>query len=148
MKYLKKYKLFESIKDKHEPLIRDILTDIIADGINVDIKERFLNALNTTYISIVISKYTIDAEDYSECKFDITKYKDDYFQLINYMEGEGYTYECILYKYSERFGIQEYCSTYNKYFGKDLSLEDILEISLKDEIFSLELRFNLNCDEN
>lgn len=139
MKYIKGYKMFEliGIDDKkiYEPIIRDILTDIISDGINVvihDSYKMFGPEDGPQYVTIVITKKENNKHNSPILKFDLTKYKDDYIQLVNYMEEEGFIFGATLF--TEYRGYEMYATTSGTTNDKNagLTLGELLELSLHE----------------
>jgi hypothetical protein len=151
MKYLKTY---ENMRILYRPIITDILVDIISDGISVTVHDsnEMFGEYEPPYVNVVLSKR--EEEDNPKLLyFDINKYKEDYLQLINYMENEGYSFNASLFlftplfaaKYSEGYGHMEFLSTNpgqpRKYHK--VTFDNILDVTQKKELgpMALMLKF-------
>lgn len=93
MKYIKTYKLFESIYMDYDSIddIRDILSDMSDDGIEVK-----SNIREDDRIIISIGDEFADLDMLS---IDVLKYEDTLLRAIEYIESKGYRFIVFTYDY-------------------------------------------------
>ena len=100
MKYIKAYKLFESIYMDYDSVddIRDILSDISDDGIEVksNIREddRIIISIGDEFTDIIGDEFT------DILSIDVLKYEDTLLRSIEYVESKGYRF--IVFTYDDR----------------------------------------------
>ena len=98
MKYLKKYKVFESV-DKIKSMIENILRDNILDKeIPLEIKYFFVNLLDPSVIKIEIGN---DLADFDDFIINVDDIKEDIKTISGYLDGEGYEYKTFGYQKSD-----------------------------------------------
>lgn len=96
MKYLKKYKVFESV-DKIKSMIENILRDNILDKeIPLEIKSFFVNLFgDPNVIKIEIGN---DLADFDDFIINVDDIKEDIKTITDYLDGEGYEYKTFGYQ--------------------------------------------------
>jgi hypothetical protein len=94
MRYLKKYKLFES-NDNDINFVNDILLDISDDDISIKVSDLNKYSSNSSIkkISILIGEDDEEEDGYSEIFFDLSKYIETLESVNDYLTGEGYSLE-------------------------------------------------------
>jgi len=94
MRYLKKYKLFES-NDNDINFVNDILLDISDDDISIKVSDLNKYSSNSSIkkISILIGEDDEEEDEYSEIFFDLSKYIETLESVNDYLTGEGYSLE-------------------------------------------------------
>jgi len=94
MRYLKKYKLFES-NDNDINFVNDILLDISDDDISIKVSDLNKYSSNSSIkkISILIGEDEEEEDEYSEIFFDLSKYIETLESVNDYLTGEGYSLE-------------------------------------------------------
>lgn len=103
MKYIKAYKLFESIYMDYDSIddIRDILSDMSDDGIEVksNIREddRIIINIGDDSGSIYLSEHPLRQ---TVPPIDVLKYEDTLLRAIEYVESKGYRF--IVFSYDDR----------------------------------------------
>ena len=127
MKFLKKYKVFESeefdnIKLELEDILQEMKDEFNPTSNNyldLPIEIRYTERVENDIISIRIGKEWADLDDYS---LNMKKCEDTLFRINDYMESEGYRFKSFAWDYAgdTKFSYTE--------FGKNRPFEDILKV--------------------
>jgi len=105
MKYLKKYKIFESsefgnIKSTIEDILLEMKDEFRTKSrnyLNLPIDIRYTERGEKNLISIRIGKELADLSDYS---INMIKSKDTLFRINDYMKSEGYSFKSFTWDYA------------------------------------------------
>ena len=91
MKYIKTYKLFESVEYYDKDIIHQLSLDLMDDGFLVDIREPSLNNLMRLEVNIIHSTNQEKAEPYQ-----LGDIKETLSQIVEYMDSEGYFVDQVM----------------------------------------------------
>ena len=102
MKYLKKYKVFESV-DKIKSMIENILRDNILDKeIPLEIIiNNFATHLGKPFSSVIKIEIGNDLADLDDFIINVDDIKEDIKTISGYLDGEGYEYKTFGYQKSD-----------------------------------------------
>lgn len=130
MKYIKKYRMFESIESEEFENIKLELEDILQEMkdefkprtnnyLDLPIEIRYVERGEKDLISIRIGKEWADLDDYS---LNMRKNEDTLFRINDYMESEGYRFGSFAWDYA---GETKFSYTA---FGPKAPFESILKV--------------------
>jgi hypothetical protein len=127
MKFLKKYKVFESeefdnIKLELEDILQEMKDEFMPTSntyLDLPIEIRHAERGENDLISIKIGKEWADLDDYS---LNMRKCEDTLFRINDYMESEGYRFKSFAWNYggAPKFSYTE--------FGPRRPFDDILKV--------------------
>lgn len=137
MKYLKKYKLFESIYMDYDTIsdVNDILSELSDDSIPVSVDAR----VDGNVIITIGEEFdpVLTFLDQINKVFKVKKYEDAFMRLIEYMNPKNYT--LIAFNYDDKHNIRQ---TYKDFgMGIDLLPKHLMNL---DETNFIKLYFKLN----
>lgn len=101
MKFLKSYKVFESV-DEIKSIIEDILRDNVLDReIPLKIHVRnYTNLAGDKYYEVIKVQIGDELADFDEFIINVDELKEDIHTITSYLEDEGYVYNTFSYGYS------------------------------------------------
>lgn len=126
MKFLKKYKVFEStefdnIKLEIEDIFQEMKDEFVSNGVYTELplQIKYSERGDIDLISINIGNMFAKYDNYS---LKMKNIKDTLFRVNDYMESEGYNFKSFCWDYD---GHTKYSYTE---FGKNRPFEDILKV--------------------